>query len=148
MSADTFEKTLRFKIAKAMTGVPDTMQEKHELQRVADPTLRKLGSFAPAPRADENNFDYMARIGEHVAVFGPEDRKGVDRYSSPPSALAEWVKQDLAIAEAEIEHPRYLLNLASFVRSSNTIILDVRSTSSIRTQRLASVLGSHSLKTQ
>ena len=109
MSADTLEKTTAFKIAKAMRVVPDTMQEKRELQEVADPTLRKLGLFAPAPRADENNFDYMARIGEHLAVFGPDERKKVDRYSLPPAVLAEFVRQDLEIAEAEAERPHYSL---------------------------------------
>jgi hypothetical protein len=109
MSADTLEKTMGFRVAKAMPSAPDPMLEKRELQEVADPTLRKLGSFAPAPRADENTFDYMARLGEHAAVFGPDDRKGVNRYDLPPAALAEWVKQDLAIAEAEAERPRYSL---------------------------------------
>ena len=109
MAADTLEKTMGFRVAKAMPSVPDPMQEKRELQEVADPTLRKLGLFAPSPRADESTFDYMARLGEHAAVFGPEERKRVNRYDLPPAALAEWVKQDLTIAEAEAEHPRYSL---------------------------------------
>jgi hypothetical protein len=80
MSVDTIEQTKAFRIAKAFTGVPDPMLEKRELQEVVDPTLRNLGFFAPAPRADQNNFDYMARVGEHLAAFGPEDRKRGDRY--------------------------------------------------------------------
>ena len=51
----------------------------------------------------------MARIGEQAAAFGPDDRKGADRYALPRDALAEWVKQDLAISEAEAERPRFSL---------------------------------------
>ena len=42
-------------------------------------------------------------------MFGPEDRKGIDRRKLPPAALAEVAREDLAIAKAEIEHPRHSL---------------------------------------
>jgi hypothetical protein len=104
-----FKNSNFFKHMKALGGAPDPMQEVKELQVDADPYFQKVGTFAPAPKPKERPSDYAARLGEHAAAWGPEDRKRVNRYNLPPAALAEWVKQDLEIMEAEAERPRYSL---------------------------------------
>jgi hypothetical protein len=48
-------------------------------------------------------------MGTFAAHFGPEERKRINRFSLPSSALAEVVRQDLDIARQEIEHPRHSL---------------------------------------
>jgi hypothetical protein len=107
--SDTLEKTMLFRRIQAQQAIPDPMQDKRELQVVADAIFEKLGSRAPAPGSKENDADYMVRIGEQACCYGPEERKHFDRRKLYGPALAEVVKQDLEIARQEIEHPRYSL---------------------------------------
>jgi hypothetical protein len=108
MSVDTLENTKAFRLAKLAKGVPDPMEEVNELHAVADSKFEKVGTYAPAPESN-NIHDYMATLGEHAAAWGPEERKFIDRRKLYGPALAETVRQDFEIMEAESERPRYSL---------------------------------------
>jgi hypothetical protein len=106
---ESFEDTLLFKRFKAQPSVPDPLADKVQAQAAFDEVLSPLGVRAPPPEPKESEAQYLARLGEHAAAFGPEERKGVNRYNLPAAALAEFVRGDLEIAKAEIEHPNYTL---------------------------------------
>jgi hypothetical protein len=89
--------------------VPDPLEDKIAAQAAFDETLSQLGVRAPPPEPKESEAQYLARLGEHAAAFGPEERKSVNRYALPSAALAEFVRQDLEIAKAEVERPHYTL---------------------------------------
>jgi hypothetical protein len=102
------EDTMMLRTLRALSPVPDPMKEVKELQAVADAAFEKVGSFAPAP--DSNNInDFAVKVGEKAAARGPEERKWIDRRKLYGGALAETVRQDLEIMEAEAERPRYSL---------------------------------------
>jgi hypothetical protein len=106
---DSFENTSLFKRFKAQPSVPDPLADKIQAQQVFDEVLSELGTRAPPPEPRESEAQYLARLGEHAAAFGPEERKSVNRYALPAAALAEFVRQDLEIAKAEVERPHYTL---------------------------------------
>jgi hypothetical protein len=106
---ESFEETTLFKKFKAAPQVPDPLADKVQAQAAFDEVLSELGVRAPPPEPKENEAQYLARLGEHAAAFGPEERKGVNRYSLPAGALAEFVREDLQIAKAEVERPHYTL---------------------------------------
>jgi hypothetical protein len=107
--SDEFDKTSIFKRFKATQGAPDPFADSTQATIAFDEVLTPLGIRAPMRRPNESEADHLARLGEHAAAFGPEDRKRVNRYNLPSAALAEFVRQDLEIARQEIEHPRYSL---------------------------------------
>jgi hypothetical protein len=109
MSADTLEDTMAFRTLKALQSVPDPLQEVREFAAFADSKFEKVGSFAPAIEPKDNIHDYAARAGEKAAAWGPEDRKFIDRRKLYGPALAEFVRQDFEILEAESERPHYSL---------------------------------------
>lgn len=80
-----------------------------EAQRVFDEVLTPLGIRAPGPEPKESEAQYLARLGETCAAFGPDERKSVNRYNLPAAALAEFVKEDLEIARQEADTPHYTL---------------------------------------
>jgi hypothetical protein len=104
MSDDLIETTL-FKELRATPSAPNPIAEQREAQVAFDDVLWPLGLRAPSPEQGESNTSYLARLAEHAAVFGPEDRKAIDRRKLPPAALAEIAREDLAIAKAEIDRP-------------------------------------------
>ena len=106
---ESFENTSIFKRFKAQPSLPDPLADKVQAQAAFDEVLSPLGIRAPPPGPKESDADYLARLGEHAAAFGPEERKSVNRYNLPAGALAEFVKQDLEIAKAEVERPHYTL---------------------------------------
>jgi hypothetical protein len=106
---EPFENTSIFKRFKAQPSLPDPLADKVQAQAAFDEVLTPLGIRAPPPEPKESDADYLARLGEHAAAFGPEERKSVNRYNLPAGALAEFVKQDLEIAKAEVERPHYTL---------------------------------------
>jgi hypothetical protein len=83
--------------------------DKVQAQVAFDDVLSPLGIRAPGPEPHESDSAYLARLGEHAAAFGPEDRKHINRYALPPAALTEIVRQDLQIAKAELDKPHYSL---------------------------------------
>ena len=105
----TFEDTALFKKFKAAPSVPDPLADKVQAQAAFDEVLAPLGVRAPPPEAKESEAQYLARLGEHAAAFGPEERKSVNRYNLPAAVLAEFVREDLNIAKAEVERPHYSL---------------------------------------
>jgi hypothetical protein len=107
--SDAFEDTSLFKKVRATPTAPDPMQDKVELQVVADAIFEKLGSRAPAPKLHESDSDYMVRIGEQACCYGPEERKHIDRRKLFGPALTEFVRQDLQIAAAEAHTPNHSL---------------------------------------
>jgi hypothetical protein len=106
---ESFEDTSLFRRFKATPSVPDPLADKIQAQAAFDEVLTPLGVRAPPPEPKESEAQYLARLGEHAAAFGPEERKGVNRYNLPAAALAEFVRQDLQIAKAEVERPHYTL---------------------------------------
>jgi hypothetical protein len=106
---EPFEDTELFKKFKAAPSVPDPLADKVQAQAAFDEVLTPLGVRAPPPEAKESEAQYLARLGEHAAAFGPEDRKSVNRYDLPAAALAEFVREDLNIARAEVDRPNYSL---------------------------------------
>ena len=106
---ESFEDTALFKKFKAQPSVPDPLADKVQAQAAFDEVLTPLGIRAPPPEPKESEAQYLARLGEHAAAFGPEDRKSVNRYNLPAAALAELVRGDLDIARAEVERPNYTL---------------------------------------
>jgi hypothetical protein len=106
---ESFEDTALFKKFKAAPSVPDPLADKVQAQAAFDEVLTPLGVRAPPPEPKESEAQYLARLGEHAAAFGPEDRKSVNRYGLPAAALAEFVREDLNIAKAEVERPNYSL---------------------------------------
>ena len=109
MSTDTLEKTILYRTLRALPSVPDPMQEVKEFAAIADFKFEKVGSFAPAIEPTDKIYDYAARVGEKAAAWGPEERKYIDRRKLYGPALAEIVRQDLEIMEAEAERPRFSL---------------------------------------
>ncbi len=103
------EDTMLFKQFKAQASVPDPLADKVAAQVAFDEVLEPMGIRAPGPEPHESDGHYLARLGEHAAAFGPEDRKGVNRHSLPSAALAEFVRQDLEIARQEADTPNYSL---------------------------------------
>jgi hypothetical protein len=109
---DPLAENALFKEVQATQSAPDPMQKKRAFQAVADPTLTKLGTRAVAPRLDDSDAKYMAIVGTQLAAFGPEERRKIDRLKlakDSPAALARVFKDDLAIADAEIEKPNHSL---------------------------------------
>ena len=94
---------------KATPSGPDSLADKIGAQQVFDEVLTPLGVRAPGPEPKESDAEYLARLGETAAAFGPDDRKSVNRYALPAAALAEFVREDLAIAAAEVESPHHTL---------------------------------------
>jgi hypothetical protein len=107
--ADDLTDTSLFKRLRATLSTPDPMQDKVQAQIAFDEVLTPLGIRAPGPEPHESDSAYLARLGEHAAAFGPEDRKSINRYALPPAALTEFVRQDLDIARSEINHPNHSL---------------------------------------
>jgi hypothetical protein len=107
--ADDFSQTSLFKRFRSTPSIPDPMDDKRAAQVAFDEVLSQLGVRAPSPEPRESEAQYLARLGEYAAAFGPEDRKHVNRYSLPAAALAEYVKQDLEIARQEAHTPHYTL---------------------------------------
>ena len=101
--------TSLFRRLKATPSAPNALADKVDAQVAFDEVLSELGIRAPGPEPKESDAEYLARLGEHAAAFGPEDRKRVDRYSLPSAALAEFVKADLEIARQEVERPHHTL---------------------------------------
>jgi hypothetical protein len=106
---ESFENTTLFKRFKAQPSVPDPLADKVQAQAAFDEVLSELGVRAPPPEPKESEAQYLARLGEHAAAFGPEERKGVNRYNLPAAALAEFVRGDLEIARQEAQTPHYTL---------------------------------------
>ena len=107
--SDAFEDTMLYRRFKTQPSVPDKFADSEQATIAFDEVLTPLGLRAPMRGPYESEADHLAKLGEHAAVFGPEERKGINRYNLPSSALAEIVKQDLEIARQEIEHPKYSL---------------------------------------
>lgn len=107
--SDGFERTSIFRRFKATPSPPDPLEDKLAAQIAFDEVLSPLGVRAPPPEPKESEGDYLARLGEHAAAFGPEERKRVNRYNLPSAALAQFVHDDLEIARKEIEHPHQSL---------------------------------------
>ncbi len=107
------EDTELFKLIKEKPTEPNWMiaglAAKRSAQAAFDDVLQQLGSFAPGPEVMENDSHYLARLGECAAVFGPEDRKRIDRHKLPGPVLAEIVREDLEIAKQEAHTPQYTL---------------------------------------
>lgn len=106
---EPFEDTTLFKKFRAQPSVPDPLADKIQAQAAFDEVLSPLGVRAPPPEPKESEAQYLARLGEHAAAFGPDERKSVNRYDLPAAVLAEFVKGDLEIAKAEVERPNYSL---------------------------------------
>jgi hypothetical protein len=104
-----FEDTMLYRRFKAQPGVPDKFADSEQATIAFDEVLTLLGVRAPRRGPNESEADHLAKLGEHAAAFGPEERKHINRYNLPSAALAEFVRQDLDIARQEIEHPRYSL---------------------------------------
>jgi hypothetical protein len=107
-----FENTAIVKEARAAPAAPNPLAEKREIQNAFDNVLSQLGARTVAPVDGESNAHYLARLGTQAAAYGPPERKDIDRQGlakDSPSALAEMVREDLAIAKAEIERPHYSL---------------------------------------
>jgi hypothetical protein len=106
-------KTEAFKELRATQTKSDEnvaiLAKNRELQAVAQSILSKLDSRAPIPVEGESFHHYGARVGDALAKVGPEERRGINRQSLPPEALAEIVKVDAEYAKAEIEHPKHSL---------------------------------------
>ena len=109
MSDTNFEDTMLYRRFKAQPGVPDKFADSEKATIAFDEVLTPLGLRAPMRGPNESEADHLAKLGEYAAVFGPEERKRIDRFSLPSSALAEVVKEDLDIARQEIERPKYSL---------------------------------------
>jgi hypothetical protein len=107
--SDAFEKSSIFRRYKATHGVPDPFADSTQATIAFDEVLTPLGLRAPMREPNESEAAHLARLGEHAAVFGPEERKRVDRYSLPSDVLAQFVRDDLEIARAEIDRPRFSL---------------------------------------
>jgi hypothetical protein len=107
--SDNFEGTSLFRRFRATPSARDPNADKLEVQETFEEVLSQLGTRAPAPEPNESEGAYLARLGDICAVFGPEERKRVDRSSLPSAALAEFVRQDLEIARQEVERPNYTL---------------------------------------
>jgi hypothetical protein len=107
--ADELDQTTLFRKLKAMPSVPDPMADKVQVQAAFDEVLSELGTRAPPPGPKESDHDYLARLGEHCAVFGPEERKRIDRHQLPSAALAAFVSEDLEIAKQEVIRPHHSL---------------------------------------
>jgi hypothetical protein len=103
------EGTAIFQRLRATPAAPNPLADQRELQESFDDVLSRLGTRAVAPKDGESHHDYLATLSTQAAAFGPEERKGINRLSLPDAALAEVARQDLAIAKAEIERPRYSL---------------------------------------
>ena len=103
------EGTALFQKMRDVPAAPNPMAEKREMQVAFDDVLSKLGTRAVAPEPGESPEQYLAVLGTQAAGFGPEERKGINRRSLPPAALAEICREDLAIAKAEIERPNHSL---------------------------------------
>jgi hypothetical protein len=106
---ESFEDTTLFRKFRAQPSVPDPLADKIQAQAAFDEVLTPLGVRAPPPEPRESEAQYLARLGEHAAAFGPEERKSVNRYNLPSAALAEFVRQDLEIAKSEVQRPNYTL---------------------------------------
>ncbi len=106
---DDLEDTMLFRRFKAVPSVPDPLVDKIQTQAVFDEVLSQHGMRAPAPEPNEGDGHYLARLGECCAVFGPEERKRIDRTQLPAAALAAFVQEDLAIARQEAERPFHTL---------------------------------------
>lgn len=106
---DSFENTSLFKRFKAQPSVPDPLADKVAAQAVFDEVLAPLGVRAPGPKPKESEADYLARLGETAAAFGPAERQSVNRYNLPAPVLAEFVREDLEIARQEAHTPNYTL---------------------------------------
>ena len=98
-----------FRRFKTQPAIPDALADSTEATIAFDEVLTPLGLRAPMREPLESEAHHLARLGEYAAVFGPEDRKGINRFNLPSSALAEIVRQDLDIARQEIEHPKHSL---------------------------------------
>jgi hypothetical protein len=109
MSDTNFEDTMLYRRFKAQPGVPDKFADSEKATIAFDEVLTPLGLRAPMRGPNESEADHLAKLGEYAAVFGPEERKRIDRFSLPSSALAEVVREDLDIARQEIERPKYSL---------------------------------------
>ena len=72
---EPFEDTELFKKFKAAPSVPDPLADKVQAQAAFDEVLAPLGVRAPPPEPKESEAQYLARLGEHAAAFGPEDRR-------------------------------------------------------------------------
>ena len=107
--SDAFDQTAMFKRFRATPSLHNPMDDKVQAQIAFDEVLTPLGVRAPAPRPNESDADYLAVLGQTAAMFGPEERKSINRRALPSAALAEIVKADLEIAKAEIDRPRYSL---------------------------------------
>ena len=103
------EDTMLFRRFKATPSPPDPLADKVQAQAAFDEVLSELGVRAPAPEPRESEAQYLARLGETAAAFGPEERKSVNRYNLPAAALAEFVRADLEIARQEAHTPNYTL---------------------------------------
>jgi hypothetical protein len=107
--ADELDQTTLFRKLKAMPSVPDPMADKVQVQAAFDEVLSQLGTRAPPPGPKESDHDYLATLGETCAIFGPEERKRIDRSKLPSAALAAFVNEDLEIAKQEALIPKYTL---------------------------------------
>jgi hypothetical protein len=83
--------------------------KQRELQAAFDDVLSKLGTRAIGPDEGETDQHYLAKLSTQAALYGPPDRRNIDRLSLPPDALANIAKGDLEYARAEIERPRHSL---------------------------------------
>ena len=83
------EGTVIFQKLRAVPAAPNPMAEKREMQVAFDDVLSELGTRAVAPKPGESPEHYLATLGTQAAAYGPEERKGIDRLSLPPAALAE-----------------------------------------------------------
>jgi hypothetical protein len=109
---NALEATSAWRELKAVAATPNPDANNREVQQVADDILRPLGSMAVGPKKGEDGANYLAVLGTQLAAYGPPERREIDRLRlarEAPAALAEIVREDMAIAKAEIERPRYSL---------------------------------------
>jgi hypothetical protein len=106
---DYFERASLFRRFKATPSIPDPKADMVQAQAAFDEVLSQLGTRAPPPEPKESEADYLVRLGETCAAFGPDDRKAIDRSELPSAALAEFVKEDLEIARQEVITPNHTL---------------------------------------
>jgi hypothetical protein len=108
--SDAFEDTKLYRRFKAQPGVPDRYEDQLEAHLTVRDALEPLGINVPSPYVAKLDDDaYLTLLGNLTAKVGPTERKDVDIFSLPASAKAEWIKQGVDIARAEIDHPRYSL---------------------------------------
>jgi hypothetical protein len=107
--SQAFAETAFYREAQSQPRPYDPEAVKFEIQSLADSVLSHLGARAPASIPGEGKAAYVARIGEALAAFGPEDRRLLDRRSLPFSAVAEVVRADLDFAAREIAEPLHSL---------------------------------------